>query len=74
MWILHLIFVLANIVAAPGYLSVVRLETDRNIVILSTISSLFPALILIPYPDQIINVILFQIIYMCIGIYLTMNK
>jgi hypothetical protein len=71
MWIIYLIFVILNIVAAPGYLSVLKMETDKSIVILSTISSLLPILLIIQYPHQIITIILIQLIYMVIGVRLT---
>jgi hypothetical protein len=73
MLLIYIIIVLANIFAAPGYLSLVNLETDRNIVILSTISVLAPLLLLILYPHSIMELILGQILYMTIGGYLTMN-
>ncbi len=73
MILIYIIIVLANIFAAPGYLSLVNLETDRNIVVLSTISVLAPLMLLIMYPYSIIEVILGQIAYMVIGAYLTMN-
>ena len=71
MWIIYLIFVILNIVAAPGYLSVLKMETDKSIVILSTISSLLPILLIIQYPQQLIVIVLAQLIYMVIGVRLT---
>ena len=71
MWIIYLIFVILNIVAAPGYLSVLKIETDRSIVILSTISSLLPILLIIQYPQQLIAIVLVQLTYMVIGVRLT---
>lgn len=71
MWIIYLIFVILNIVAAPGYLSVLKIETDRSIVILSTISSLLPILLIIQYPQQLIAIVIAQLTYMVIGVRLT---
>jgi hypothetical protein len=71
MWIICLIFVILNIVAAPGYLSALKIETDTNIVVLSTISSLLPITLLVIYPQQLVVIILVQLIYMVVGIRLT---
>jgi hypothetical protein len=71
MWIICLIFVIFNIIAAPGYLSALKIETDTSIYTLSTITSLLPILLVVLYPYQIIYIILGQLAYICIGVYLT---
>lgn len=71
MWIICLIFVVLNIVAAPGYLSILKIETDTSIWTLSTISSIIPVLLVVLCPYQIVNIIIGQFVYMAIGLYLT---
>ena len=74
MYIIYLLIVVLNIIAAPGYLSTVRLETDRSIWILATISTLLPFLVITLYPYQIINTILIQVVYVIVGIVLTLRS
>lgn len=71
MWIICLIFVIFNIISAPGYLSMLKIETDTNIYLLSTISSLLPIVLVVLYPYQIVQIILGQLAYIVIGVYLT---
>lgn len=73
MILIYTIIVLANIFAAPGYLSLINQETDRNIVILSTISVLAPLFLLVAFPHSTVEILLGEIIYMIVGAYLTMN-
>lgn len=73
MWFLNLIFVILNMFAAPGYLSVAKIETDTNIVILGTVTTLLPAILIIIFPEQVLQVLLGQIIYTVVGVYLTAN-
>lgn len=73
MILIYTFIVLANIFAAPGYLSLINQETDRNIVILSTISVLAPLFLLVVFPHSIVEILSGELIYITVGGCLTMN-
>ena len=69
--IISLVFVLLNMFASPGYLSLFKIETDRNIILLTILSSIIPIFLIVLFPKLIIEVIIGEIIYIIVGIYFT---
>ena len=70
-FIISLVFVILNLFASPGYLSLLKIETDRNIILLTTLSSIIPVFLIVLFPKLIIEVIIGEIIFVIVGIYFT---